>query len=64
MKRTKGDLTPDALAASLESMNNVDTGLMAPVSFTKDQHAGSLGVAFLRAKDGRWVVVSDWIKAK
>ena len=64
VKRTKGDLTPDALAASLESMNNVDTGLMAPVSFTKDQHAGSLGVAFLRAKDGRWVVVSDWIKAK
>jgi ABC-type branched-subunit amino acid transport system substrate-binding protein len=63
-KRTKGDLTPDALAASLESMSNFDTGLMAPVSFTKEQHAGSLAVAFMRAKDGRWVVVSDWIKAK
>jgi hypothetical protein len=37
---------------------------MAPVTFSKDQHAGSLSAAFVQAKDGRWVVVSDWIQAK
>lgn len=63
-KRVKGELTPDALVASLEGIKGYDTGLMAPVTFTKDQHAGSLSAAFVQAKDGRWVIVSDWLQAK
>jgi branched-chain amino acid transport system substrate-binding protein len=64
LKRVKGDITADALVNALESMKGLDTGLMGPVSFSSDQHAGSLSVAFLRAKDGRWQPVSEWIQAK
>ena len=63
-KQVKGEITADALAAALEGIKGYNTGLMAPVTFSKDQHAGSLSAAFVQAKDGRWVVVSDWIQAK
>lgn len=63
-KQVKGELTADSLVASLEGIKGYDTGLMAPVTFTKDQHAGSLSAAFVQAKDGRWVLVSGWLQAK
>jgi branched-chain amino acid transport system substrate-binding protein len=64
VKRIKGDMTAEALVNSLEGMKDVNTGLMGPLNFSKDQHAGSLSVAFLRAKDGKWEPVSKWVQAK
>lgn len=63
LRSIKGEVNGESLVAALESMKGYDTGLMAPVSFSKDQHAGSLSVAFMRAKEGKWQVVSDWMKA-
>lgn len=64
LKRVKGELNGDALVAALETIKDFDTGLMAPVTFTKEQHAGSTSVSFLRAKEGKWTMASDWMKAK
>ena len=64
LKRVKGEVTGDTLVTALESVKDYDTGLMAPVSFARDQHAGSTSVSFLRAKDGKWQMASDWMKAK
>jgi branched-chain amino acid transport system substrate-binding protein len=64
LKRVQGEPNGDKLAAALETIHNFNDGLMGPITFTKDQHAGSLSVAFMRAKDGKWVLVSDWMTAK
>lgn len=64
LRSIKGDINSESIVAALEGMKDFDTGLMAPISFTKDQHAGSLSVAFLRAKEGKWNIVSNWVKAK
>jgi ABC-type branched-subunit amino acid transport system substrate-binding protein len=48
------DVTPEAIVNVLNGMKSFDTGLMGPVSFSKDQHAGGLYNAILKAKDGKW----------
>lgn len=64
LKGIKGEINAESIVTALESMKDYDTGLMAPITYTKDQHAGSLSVAFLRAKEGKWNIVSNWMKAK
>ncbi len=63
LKRVQGEPTGDKLAAELEAIKGLNTGLMGPISFAPDQHAGSQSVAFMRAKDGKWSIVTDWVKA-
>lgn len=64
LRRINGEPSGDALVAALEGMKDFDTGLMAPVSFSPDRHAGSDSVSVLRAKEGKWQPVTGWIKAK
>jgi branched-chain amino acid transport system substrate-binding protein len=47
----------------LESMKNYDTGLMAPLTFAPDRHAGSMAVAIMKAQGGKWKIISDWLAA-
>ncbi len=63
LKRAGGKTTPDAIVAALESTKDLDTGLMAPISFAKDQHAGSLSGAMMKAENGKWHVITGWLKA-
>lgn len=63
LKRVQGEPTGDKLAAALEGIKGLDTGLMGPISFSPDQHAGSQSVSFMRAKDSKWSIVTEWIKA-
>lgn len=64
VKRVKGEINAESLVNALEGVKGLDTGLMGPINFSKDQHAGSLSVAFLRAKEGKWQPVSEWVQAK
>lgn len=63
LKRVQGEPTGDKLVTALESIKGLDTGLMGPISFSPEQHAGSEAVSFMRAKDGKWTIVTDWVKA-
>jgi len=63
LKKVEGEPTGDKIVAALESIKGLDTGLMGPITFTPDQHAGSTSVAFMRAKDGKWGIVTEWVKA-
>ena len=63
LKRVQGEPTGDKIVASLESIKGFDTGLMGPITFSPDQHAGSQSVSFMRAKDGKWSIVTEWVKA-
>ncbi|ABE30214.1 amino acid/amide ABC transporter substrate-binding protein, HAAT family [Paraburkholderia xenovorans LB400] len=64
LKHVQGEPTGDKIVAALEQMNNFNTGLMSPITFTATQHAGSNAVAFMRAEDGKWVIKTDWMKAE
>lgn len=65
LSRIEGkEITADAIVGVLNAMRNFDTGLMGPISFSKDQHAGGLYNAIVKAKDGKWYLVTPWMKAK
>src|SRR3954464_4750294 len=42
LKRSGGKTDEPSIVSALESLKAFDTGLMAPISFSADQHAGSL----------------------
>ena len=61
LKRSGGKTDEPSIVAALESMKNYDTGLMAPLTFSKDQHAGALAGAIMKAENGKWKIISDWL---
>lgn len=63
LKKVEGEPTGDKIVAALESIKGLETGLMGPITFAADQHAGGQSVAFMRAKDGKWGIVTEWVKA-
>ena len=64
VKKIQGEPTGEKLAAAMESIKDFNTGLMGPLSFTADNHAGSQSVSFMRAKDSKWAIVTEWLQAK
>ncbi len=65
LSRIKGNaVTPAAIVGVLDNMKSFDTGLMGPITFSKEQHAGGLYNAIVQAKGGRWHLVTPWMKAK
>ena len=63
LKRVQGEPTSEKIVAELEKVKGLNTGLMGPVTFTSSEHAGSQAVAFMRAKDGKWAIVTEWVVA-
>lgn len=63
LKRVQGEPTSEKIVAELEKIKGLNTGLMGPVTFTPGQHAGSQSAAFMRAKDGKWAIVTEWVAA-
>lgn len=63
VKRTGGKTDEASIVGALEGMKNYDTGLMAPLSFAADQHAGALSGAIMKAEGGKWKIISGWLSA-
>ena len=63
LKRVQGEPTSEKIVAELEKIKGLNTGLMGPVTFTSGEHAGSQSAAFMRAKDGKWAIVTEWVAA-
>ena len=61
LKRVQGEPTSEKVVAELERIKGLNTGLMGPITFTPTEHAGSQSAAFMRAKDGKWAIVTEWI---
>ena len=64
LKKVQGEPTGPKIAAAVESIKGLNTGLMGVINFSSDQHAGSQSVAFMKANDGKWEIVTDWVKAE
>jgi branched-chain amino acid transport system substrate-binding protein len=63
LRRAGPNLTRPGLRTALESMQNVDLGIGAPLTFTPERHQGLDNVYFTRVQQGRWVPVTDWSAA-
>src|SRR3954453_6650448 len=63
LKRSGGKTDEPSIVSALESLKAFDTGLMAPISFSTEQHAGSLAGAIMKAEGGKWKIISDWLAA-
>jgi branched-chain amino acid transport system substrate-binding protein len=63
IKRSGGKTDEASIVSALESMKNYDTGLMAPLTFAPDRHAGSMAGAIMKAEGGKWKIISDWLAA-
>jgi ABC-type branched-subunit amino acid transport system substrate-binding protein len=61
LKRSGGKTDEASIVAALEGMKDYDTGLMAPLTFSKDQHAGALSGAIMKAENGKWKIISGWL---
>jgi branched-chain amino acid transport system substrate-binding protein len=63
LKRSGGKTDEASIVGALESLKAFDTGLMAPLTFSPDQHAGSLSGAIMKAEGGKWRIISPWLAA-
>jgi len=63
LKRAGGKTDSASIVAALEAMKGFDTGLMAPLSFSAEQHAGALAGAIMKAEGGKWKIISGWLGA-
>ena len=58
-----GSLTPAGIRDAFEQFRNFDTGGLAPpLTFTKEDHRGSMAAKIYEIKDAKMVDVSDWIE--
>ena len=63
LRRSGGKTDEASIVSSLESLKAYDTGLMAPITFAPDQHAGGQAVAIMKAEGGKWKMISGWLAA-
>jgi ABC-type branched-subunit amino acid transport system substrate-binding protein len=61
LKRSGGKTDEPSIVSALESMKGFDTGLMAPLTFSANQHAGALAGAIMKAEGGKWKIISGWL---
>jgi branched-chain amino acid transport system substrate-binding protein len=58
-----GNLTPAGIRDAFEQFRNFETGGLAPpLTFTKEDHRGSMAAKIYEIKGGKMVDVSDWIE--
>jgi branched-chain amino acid transport system substrate-binding protein len=63
LKRSGGKTDEASIVSALESFKAYDTGLMAPLTFASDQHAGGQAAAIMKAEGGKWKIISGWLAA-
>ncbi len=62
LNRAGKNLTRNRLINSLENFKNWDGGAFPPITYSKNDHAGSESVILVQVKDGVQTVISDWIE--
>jgi len=63
LRRTGGKTDEASIVAALENMKDYDTGLMAPLTYSSDRHAGALACAIMKAENGKWKIITGWLTA-
>lgn len=57
LRRIEGPINRESVVKALYTIQNYDTGIFPPVSYTPQRHLGVTSVQRVVAKDGQWVTV-------
>lgn len=61
LSRIKGPVTHEALEEALYSMKNYESGILPPVTFSKDKHQGIDALQPMQVKNGKWEAIGDLV---
>ncbi len=61
IERTGRLISGEYIKASLETFRDFETGLSAPITFTRENHIGMRGVRIYQIKHGKLIPISDMI---
>jgi ABC-type branched-subunit amino acid transport system substrate-binding protein len=64
LKKAGKDLTREGLVKGLESIENWDSGIVPPISFSATDHHAQANGMIVESKAGRFVPVSGWLWIK
>ena len=63
LMKINGTINKDSIVKALESLNNYDSGVMPPVSYSATTHLGSNQVQRVQLTGGKWVTVGKYVSA-
>ncbi|MFH1139786.1 MAG: ABC transporter substrate-binding protein [Pseudomonadota bacterium] len=65
LKRAGKDLTREGLIKALETFDNFDNGMLAPITWGPDRRGGGNSVKIFQAQGGKWrTIMKDWRVSK
>ena len=65
LKRAGKDLTREGLIKALETFDNYDNGMLAPITWGPDRRGGGNSVKIFQAKSGKWAsIMKEWRVSK
>ena len=63
LKSIKGDITPQSIAKALAAQKTVDTGILPPLTWSKDAHLGTHQLQRVQVQDGKFVAKGEFTAA-
>lgn len=64
VRRIDGPINRANLVKAMETLKNYETGILPPVTFSPQQHLGTLGLQRVEVKGGKWQAVGGFIDAE
>jgi branched-chain amino acid transport system substrate-binding protein len=65
IERAGDKVTGETIKGGLETVKDYDTGgITAPITWTKEDHAGNKHVKLYEVRDRRWVALTDFVKVE
>lgn len=65
IKRAGDKVTGETIKAGLETIRDYDTGgITAPITWTKEDHAGNKYMKLYQVRNGAWVALTEFVKAE
>ena len=61
LKRAGKNLNRQRLINALENFKNWDSGVLPPITYSRNDHAGVESVMLLQLQGGKQVEITDWI---
>jgi branched-chain amino acid transport system substrate-binding protein len=63
LKSIKGDVTSQSISEALAAQKTVDTGMLPPLSWSKDAHLGTNQLQRVEVQDGKFVAQGEFVDA-
>lgn len=63
LSKISGKIDKDSIVKALQSLNNYDSGVMPPITFSATQHLGASKIQRVQLTGGKWTTVGTYVGA-